>query len=248
MIKVSGLHKSFGTQHVLQGVDMEIQTGEAAIIVGRSGGGKSVLLKHITGLIQPDQGQVFINGVDISHLEERELLKIRRDMAVMFQGAALFDSMSVGENVGFYLQREGKMTTGEIEKKVAETLELVDLNGMQHKWPSDLSGGMKKRVGLARAIIHNPSIVFYDEPTAGLDPVVSDSIDHLIRRICDIRQVTTVVITHDMRTVRTVGEKVYMLVNGKIYLTATPDELFASQDPVVYKFVNGISDSEDVLS
>ena len=214
----------------------------------RSGGGKSVLLKHITGLIQPDQGQVFINGVDISHLEERELLKIRRDMAVMFQGAALFDSMSVGENVGFYLQREGKMTPGEIEKKVAETLELVDLNGMQHKWPSDLSGGMKKRVGLARAIIHNPSIVFYDEPTAGLDPVVSDSIDHLIRRICDIRQVTTVVITHDMRTVRTVGEKVYMLVNGKIYLTATPDELFASQDPVVYKFVNGISDSEDVLS
>ena len=169
-------------------------------------------------------------------------------MAVMFQGAALFDSMSVGENVGFYLQREGKMTPGEIEKKVAETLELVDLNGMQHKWPSDLSGGMKKRVGLARAIIHNPSIVFYDEPTAGLDPVVSDSIDHLIRRICDIRQVTTVVITHDMRTVRTVGEKVYMLVNGKIYLTATPDELFASQDPVVYKFVNGISDSEDVLS
>ncbi|MBR6460728.1 MAG: ATP-binding cassette domain-containing protein [Verrucomicrobia bacterium] len=248
MIKVSGLHKSFGTQHVLQGVDMEIQTGEAAIIVGRSGGSKSVLLKHITGLIQPDQGQVFINGVDISHLEERELLKIRRDMAVMFQGAALFDSMSVGENVGFYLQREGKMTPGEIEKKVAETLELVDLNGMQHKWPSDLSGGMKKRVGLARAIIHNPSIVFYDEPTAGLDPVVSDSIDHLIRRICDIRQVTTVVITHDMRTVRTVGEKVYMLVNGKIYLTATPDELFASQDPVVYKFVNGISDSEDVLS
>ena len=248
MIKVSGLHKSFGTQHVLQGVDMEIQTGEAAIIVGRSGGGTSVLLKHITGLIQPDQGQVFINGVDISHLEERELLKIRRDMAVMFQGAALFDSMSVGENVGFYLQREGKMTSGEIEKKVAETLELVDLNGMQHKWPSDLSGGMKKRVGLARAIIHNPSIVFYDEPTAGLDPVVSDSIDHLIRRICDIRQVTTVVITHDMRTVRTVGERVYMLVNGKIYLTATPDELFASQDPVVYKFVNGISDSEDVLS
>lgn len=247
MISVQGLYKNFGTQQVLRGVDMEIQTGEAAVIVGQSGGGKSVLLKHITGLIQPDRGKIYINGVEISQLEERELLKVRRQMAVMFQGAALFDSMSVGENVAFYLQRHTNMTQGEIDKQVDETLELVDLKGMEHKWPADLSGGMKKRVGLARAIIHEPSIIFYDEPTAGLDPVVSDSIDKLIKRICNVRQVTTIVITHDMRTTHTVGQKVFMLVKGKIYLTTTPEELFKSTDPVVYKFVNGISDSEDAI-
>lgn len=246
MIEIRDLHKHFGSQHVLKGVNMEIQTGEAAIIVGRSGGGKSVLLKHITGLIQPDSGQILIDGVDISRMEERDLLAVRRKMAVMFQGAALFDSMNVGDNVAFYLRRHTKMTEKEIALAVDETLELVDLKGMEHKWPSDISGGMKKRVGLARAIIHKPSIIFYDEPTAGLDPVVSDSIDKLIKRICDVRRVTTIVITHDMRTTRTVGEKVFMLVQGQIYLTATPDELFAATDPVVYNFVNGISDNEDL--
>lgn len=247
MIQVKGLYKSFGNQHVLRGVDMQIQDGEAAIIIGRSGGGKSVLLKHLTGLIYPDKGEIKINGIDIVGMQERELLKIRREMAVMFQGAALFDSMTVGENVGFYLQREGKKTAAEIAKAVESTLELVDLRGVENKWPSDLSGGMKKRVGLARAIIHNPSIVFYDEPTAGLDPVVSDSIDKLIKRICEVKKVTTVVITHDMRTTRTVGERVFMLSEGQIYLTLTPDELFASRDPKVYQFVNGISEGDDII-
>lgn len=241
MIKVEGLRKRFGNQQVLDDVNLTIQTGEAAIVVGRSGEGKSVLLKHLTGLIQPDAGEVWIDDVEISHRPERELLKIRQNMAVMFQGAALFDSMNVEENVGFLLRREGKKTEKEIKMAVAETLDLVNLNGMQKKWPSDLSGGMKKRVGLARAIIHNPSIVFYDEPTAGLDPVTSDSIDKLIKRICEVKQVTTVVITHDMRTVEIVGQKVYMLYQGKIYLEATPVEVFASKDPLIYNFVNGIS-------
>lgn len=248
MIKASNLYKSFGEQAVLCGVNLEIQKGEAAIILGRSGSGKSVLLKHMAGLIQPDAGKIFIGDLEISALNERELLKVRRQMAVMFQGAALFDSMNVGENIGFSLYREGKRSHAEIAKEIAGVLELVGLKGIESKWPADLSGGMKKRVALARAIIHKPSIIFYDEPTAGLDPIASDSIDKLIKRICEIRQVTTVVITHDMRTTQTIGEKVFMLHNGQIYLTATPQELFASKDPVIHNFVNGISDNKSTLT
>ena len=248
MIKACNLYKSFGEQAVLCGVNLEIQKGEAAVILGRSGSGKSVLLKHMAGLIQPDAGKIFIGDLDISSLNERELLEVRRQMAVMFQGAALFDSMNVGENIGFSLYREGKRSHSEIAKEIAGVLELVGLKGIESKWPADLSGGMKKRVALARAIIHKPSIIFYDEPTAGLDPIASDSIDKLIKRICEIRQVTTVVITHDMRTTQTIGEKVFMLHNGQIYLTATPKELFASTDPVVHKFVNGLSDNNSTLT
>ena len=248
MIKISGLYKNFGDQSVLRGVDMEIQTGEAGVILGRSGSGKSVLLKHMAGLMQPDAGKVFIDDLDISSLNERELLKVRRQMAVMFQGAALFDSMNVGENIGFFLQREGKLSAAKIAKEVAGVLELVGLEGIQSKWPADLSGGMKKRVALARAIIHKPSIIFYDEPTAGLDPIAADSIYKLIKRIREILQVTTVVITHDMRTTQTTGEKVFMLHDGKIYLSATPQELFNSTDPVIYNFVNGISDKKTALN
>ncbi len=248
MIKACNLYKSFGEQAVLCGVNLEIQKGEAAVILGRSGSGKSVLLKHMAGLIRPDAGKIFIGDLEISSLNERELLEVRRQMAVMFQGAALFDSMNVGENIGFSLYREGKRSRSEIAKEIAGVLELVGLNGIESKWPSDLSGGMKKRVALARAIIHKPSIIFYDEPTAGLDPIASDSIDKLIKRICEIRQVTTVVITHDMRTTQTIGEKVFMLHNGQIYLTATPKELFASTDPVVYRFVNGLSDNNSTLT
>jgi len=156
--------------------------------------------------------------------------------------------MNVGENIGFFLQREGKLSAAKIAKEVAGVLELVGLEGIQSKWPADLSGGMKKRVALARAIIHKPSIIFYDEPTAGLDPIAADSIDKLIKRICEIRQVTTVVITHDMRTTQTTGEKVFMLHDGKIYLSATPQELFNSTDPVIYNFVNGISDKKTALN
>lgn len=248
MIKACNLYKSFGDQAVLCGVNLEIQKGEAAIILGRSGSGKSVLLKHMAGLFQPDAGKIFIGDLEISALNERELLEVRRQMAVMFQGAALFDSMNVGENIGFSLYREGKRSPAEIAKEIAGVLELVGLKGIESKWPADLSGGMKKRVALARAIIHKPSIIFYDEPTAGLDPIASDSIDKLIKRICEIRQVTTVVITHDMRTTQTIGEKVFMLHNGQIYLTATPQELFASTDPIVHNFVNGISDNKNTLT
>lgn len=248
MIKACNLYKSFGEQAVLCGVNLEIQKGEAAVILGRSGSGKSVLLKHMAGLIQPDAGKIFIGDLEISALNERELLEVRRQMAVMFQGAALFDSMNVGENIGFSLYREGKRTSAEISKEIASVLELVDLKGIESKWPADLSGGMKKRVALARAIIHKPTIVFYDEPTAGLDPIASDSIDKLIKRICEIRRVTTVVITHDMRTTQTIGEKVFMLHNGQIYLTATPKELFVSTDPIVHNFVNGFSDNKNTLS
>lgn len=245
MIEVTGLKKSFGNHRVLDGIDLTIGTGESAVIIGGSGGGKSVLLKHIIGLLCPDQGRVLIDGLDISGFSERELLKVRRKFGMLFQGAALFDSLTVEENVSFVLRREGKMTPGEISKKVAEALEMVDLAGTQKKKPAELSGGMKKRVGLARAIIYQPEFVLYDEPTTGLDPIVSDSIDKLILRVSDHLRVTCVVVTHDMRSARRVGDHIFMLYEGRIHAAGTPDEIFNSQDPIVYQFVNGISDAKD---
>src|ERR1700743_2010865 len=210
MIEVRDLQKSFGTQKILDGVSFRIETGESVVIIGRSGGGKSVLLKHIIGLLQPDLGEVLIDGENIEPMNERELLRVRSKFGMLFQGAALFDSMTVAENVGFALMRGGKCTAGEIEKKVARALDLVELSGTEKKNPSELSGGMRKRVGLARAIVYEPEIVLYDEPTTGLDPVVSDSIDKLILRVRDKLKVTTVVVTHDMRSARTVGNHVLM--------------------------------------
>ena len=246
MIEVRDLKKSFGTHSILDGVSFRIEKGESVVIIGRSGGGKSVLLKLLIGLLQPDTGQVLIEGENIVPMNERELLHVRRKFGMLFQSAALFDSMTVAENVGFAFRRERSLPEEEVRRKVAEVLEMVDLPGTEDKKPSELSGGMKKRVGLARAIIYHPQIVLYDEPTTGLDPIVSDSIDQLILRVRDRLDVTTVVVTHDMRSTRRLGQRIMMLHNQKIYATGTPDEIFNSQDPVVRQFVEGVSDPKEL--
>jgi phospholipid/cholesterol/gamma-HCH transport system ATP-binding protein len=245
MIEVRDLKKGFGSQPVLNGVTFRIETGESAVIIGRSGGGKSVLLKHLIGLLRPDAGDVFINDENITRLNERELIRVRGRFGMLFQGAALFDSMTVAENVGFAFRRDRSLTQGEIAHKVASALEMVELPGIEKKKPSELSGGMRKRVGLARAIVYQPEIVLYDEPTTGLDPIVSDSIDKLIIRVRECLNVTSVVVTHDMRSARRVGQRILMLHDKKIYVTGTPDEIFASGDPVVKKFVTGVSDPKE---
>jgi|SRR5579884_335534 len=247
MIEVRNLSKSFGDALILDDVSLQVESAESVVIIGRSGGGKSVLLKHIIGLLTPDSGEVLIDRENIVGLDERQLLRVRHKFGMLFQSAALFDSMTVAENVGFALLREG-CPPDKIKAKVARALEVVELPGTENKKPSELSGGMRKRVGLARAIVYEPEIVLYDEPTTGLDPVVSDSIDQLILRVRDRLKVTTVVVTHDMRSARRLGHRILMLHNKKIYITGTPDEIFSSQDPVVYKFVNGISDAKDTLN
>jgi len=242
MIEARNLEKSFGAQKVLDGVSFRIENGETVAIIGRSGGGKSVLLKHLIGLLKPDSGEVFIDGENIEPMNERQLLRVRRKFGMVFQGAALFDSMTVAENVAFGLCRHENLTESEIARRVTKTLEMVDLPGTENKNPAELSGGMRKRVGLARAIIYEPQIVLYDEPTTGLDPIVSDSIDKLIIRVRDHLKVTSIVVTHDMRTARRVGNHVLLLHDKKIYANCTPESLFASQDPIVRQFVDGIAD------
>lgn len=242
MIEVRQLRKQFGAQPILDGVNLRIETGESVVILGRSGGGKSVLLKHLIGLLKPDAGEVLIDGEDIVPMDERALLRVRRKFGMLFQSAALFDSMTVAENVAFAFRNHRALTTGEIARKVAAALEMVDLPGTEDKKPSELSGGMRKRVGLARAIIYQPQIVLYDEPTTGLDPIVSDSIDQLIIRVRDRLQVTSVVVTHDLRSARRVGQRILMLHDRRIHASGTAEEIFASQDPVVRRFIDGVSD------
>ena len=245
MIEARQLKKSFGPQRVLDGVDLRVEKGESVVIIGRSGGGKSILLKHLIGLLRPDEGDVIIDGESIAGMNERQLLKVRRKFGMLFQGAALFDSLTVAENVAFVLQREGKLTEPEISKKVDQALDMVDLGGTQDKKPAELSGGMRKRVGLARAIVYEPEIVLFDEPTTGLDPIVADSIDQLIVRVREQLDVTTVAVTHDMRSARRIGQRILMLYHGRIHFAGTPDEIFQSKDPLVYRFVNGISDPKE---
>jgi phospholipid/cholesterol/gamma-HCH transport system ATP-binding protein len=247
MIETRYLRKTFKSQTVLDGVSFKIENGESVAIIGRSGGGKSVLLKHLIGLMQPDSGEVLIDGENIVGMNERQLLRVRRKFGMLFQGAALFDSMSVAENVAFGLRRLEHLTEGEIAKKVAHALEVVDLPGTQNKQPAELSGGMKKRVGLARAIVYEPQIVLYDEPTTGLDPIVSDSIDELMSAVRDRLHVTSVVVTHDMRSARRVGQHVIMLHHGKIHANGPPDEIFNSQDPIIRQFVDGVADPKETL-
>ena len=245
MIEVRQLHKSFGGQPVLTDVNFRIENGESVVIMGRSGGGKSVLLKHIIGLLQPDSGEVLIEGENIVAMNERQLLRVRAKFGMVFQGAALFDSMTVAENVAFPLERKRQFTPGEIARRVAITLEMVDLPGTERKKPAELSGGMRKRVGLARAIIYEPQIVLYDEPTTGLDPIVSDSIDKLIMRVRDQLKVTCIVVTHDMRSARRVGNHVVMLHEKKVYANGTPEEIFTSTDAVIRQFVDGVADAKE---
>jgi phospholipid/cholesterol/gamma-HCH transport system ATP-binding protein len=227
-------------------VSFSIQKGESVVIIGRSGGGKSVLLKHLIALLQPDAGEVLIEGENIVAMDERQLLRVRRKFGMLFQGAALFDSLTVAENVAFAFRRDRSLPEDEIARKVAHVLELVDLPGIESKNPSELSGGMRKRVGLARAIVYQPEIVLYDEPTTGLDPLASDSIDKLILRVRDRLDVTSVVVTHDMRSARRLGQRILMLHDKRIYAAGTPDEIFQSKDPVVRQFVEGVSDAKEL--
>ena len=243
MIEVRHLEKRFGEQTVLDDVSFQIENGESVAIIGRSGIGKSVLLKHLIGLLKPDEGEVLIDGENIVPMNERQLLHVRQKFGMLFQGAALFDSMTVAENVAFALRRNARWTEAEVARRVADALAVVDLSGTENRNPAELSGGMRKRVGLARAIIYEPQIVLYDEPTTGLDPIVADSIDKLIMRVRDRLKVTTVVVTHDMRTARRVGQRVLMMHDNKIYASGTPDEFFASQDPIVRQFIDGVADA-----
>ena len=247
MIEARDLSKSFGPLPVLERVSLRIEKGESVVIIGRSGGGKSVLLKLLIGLLEPDAGQVLIEGENIVPMNERQLLHVRRKFGMLFQSAALFDSLNVAENVAFAFRRERSLPAQEVARKVGEVLELVDLPGIEEKNPSELSGGMRKRVGLARAIIYQPQIVLYDEPTTGLDPVVSDSIDQLILRVRDRLDVTTVVVTHDMRSARRLGQRILMLHERRIYAEGTPDQIFDSKDPIVRRFIEGVSDPKSHL-
>jgi phospholipid/cholesterol/gamma-HCH transport system ATP-binding protein len=247
MIEVRNLQKSFGAQRVLDQVNLRINKGESVVIIGRSGGGKSVLLKHLIGLLMPDAGEVLINGQNIVGMNERQLLAVRRNFGMLFQGAALFDSMTVAENIAFALRRQRGCKESEVRDKVREALAMVELAGIENKKPAELSGGMRKRVGLARAIVYRPEIVLYDEPTTGLDPVIADTIDQLIISIRQKLKVTSVVVTHDMRSARRIGQRIFMLYHGQIYFSGTADEIFASQDPVVYRFVNGIGELRQEL-
>ncbi|HEX3625216.1 MAG TPA: ABC transporter ATP-binding protein [Verrucomicrobiae bacterium] len=247
MIETRHLRKTFKSQIVLDDVNIQIENGASVAIIGRSGGGKSVLLKHLIGLLQPDSGEVLIDGENIVGMDERQLLRVRRQFGMVFQNAALFDSMSVAENIAFGLRRHEHLTEGEIARKVCFALEVVDLPGIQHKQPAELSGGMRKRVGLARAIVYEPRIVLYDEPTTGLDPIVSDSIDELMMGVRDRLHVTTVVVTHDMRTARRLGQHIMLLHRGNIHANGPPDVIFNSQDPIIRQFVDGIADSKETL-
>ena len=241
MLSVRGLTKSLGGHEVLRGVDLEIASRQTMVIIGRSGGGKSVLLKHLIGLLHPDGGQIFVEGQNIANLSERQLGPIRKKVGILFQHGALFDSMSVEDNVAFPLRESGERDVASIRRRVAEALEVVDLDGQQKKMPVNLSGGMKKRVALARAIINQPHCMLYDEPTAGLDPVVSDSINLLIRRLQARFGVTSLVVTHDMKSAFDIADRIAYLKAGRIYFEGTREELQASPDQDIQDFIAGRS-------
>jgi phospholipid/cholesterol/gamma-HCH transport system ATP-binding protein len=244
MIAVRSLTKSLGAQEVLRGVDLDVAKGETLAIIGRSGGGKSVLLKNLIGLMQPDAGEIWVDGQNITGLNDRQLAPIRQKVAILFQGAALFDSMTVAENVAFPLREAGERDPKVLREKVRQMLEVVELEGQEEKMPESLSGGMKKRVGLARSIIRRPSCVLYDEPTSGLDPVVSDSINRLIARLQRTLGVTSIVVTHDMKSAFHVANHIAYLHEGRIYFHGTPAELQHTTDPVLQDFLLGRSEEE----
>ena len=242
MIAVRGLTKSIGSQPILRGVDLDVAKGETLVIIGRSGGGKSVLLKHLVGLMQPDAGEIWIDGENIIGLGERKLAAIRKKVGILFQSGALFDSMTVEENIAFPLREAGERDPKVISDKVHEILDVIELEGQQNKMPVNLSGGMKKRVGLARSIIRQPSCVLYDEPTAGLDPVVSDSINQLIRRLQERYHVTSIVVTHDMKSAFHIGDHIAYLHQGQVYFYGTPAELERQDDRLIQDFLIGRSE------
>lgn len=239
MIEISDLHKSFGAKHVLRGVSLGVEKGESMVIIGGSGSGKSVLIKHIIGLLMPDKGSLIVDGKDITQLEEKGLYEVRKKFGMLFQGAALFDSLKVWENVSFVLLREKRMGPKEAKELAVEKLKMVGLVNVENLMPSELSGGMKKRVGLARAIAHEPEILLYDEPTTGLDPIMADAINELIVEMRSRLAVTSVTITHDMHSAYKIADRIAMLYLGQIIETGTPEEIKNTKNPVVGQFITG---------
>jgi phospholipid/cholesterol/gamma-HCH transport system ATP-binding protein len=238
MISVRGLFKSFGANRVLTGIDLDVEEGTTCVILGGSGSGKTVLMKHMIGLLKPDQGQVLVDGEDIVPLGERELEQVRRKFGMVFQGAALFDSMNVYENVSFPLREHSKLPEEQIRQKVREKLEIVGLRNVEERFPADLSGGMRKRVGLARAIILDPKIVLYDEPTTGLDPITTDYVDEMILAAKKRLGVTSVVISHDIASAFKVADKIAFLSQGLIVEQGPPEQLRHSEHPKVKLFLS----------
>lgn len=241
MIEIQGVTKHFNNHKVLDEVSLTIETGSTCVIIGRSGCGKSVLLKHIIGLYRTEAGRVFIDKNDICSFSERQMNELRMKISMVFQGGALFDSMTVGENVGFGLIEHHNIGGKDLLERVEESLAVVGLCGIANLRPSELSGGMKKRVALARAICMKPEIILYDEPTTGLDPITAGSINELIKRLHDKLKVTSVVVTHDMKSAYSIADRIAMLYQGKIIAEGTPVEIQNTEHPVVYQFINGMA-------
>jgi len=241
MIEIINLSRAFGENKVLKNLNLVINSGEAMVIIGRSGCGKSVLLKHMIGLLKPDFGQVVIDGEDVSQMEERDMDDLRLRFGMLFQGSALFDSMTVGENVGFAIREHTDIPEDQVREKVAKALKMVGLRGIEGLMPAELSGGMKKRVGLARAICNDPKIILYDEPTTGVDPIMADAINDLIIDLNHKLKVTSIVVTHDMVSAYKIADRIAMLYDGKIIATGTSDEIKNTENPVVRQFITGAS-------
>jgi len=239
MIRIRDMHKAFGPNNVLRGVELDVDKGESRVVIGGSGSGKSVILKSIIGILRPDKGTVSVGDVDITALRENDLYEVRKKFGMLFQMAALFDSMNIWQNVGFALAREGKLKSGEVKEIAIEKLKMVGLVGVENLSPAELSGGMKKRVGLARAIAHEPEFLLYDEPTTGLDPITADAINDLIIEMKERLSVTSVIITHDMQSAYKVADRISMLYEGRIIQTGSPEEIKNTTDPVVRQFITG---------
>ncbi|MDP8259409.1 MAG: ABC transporter ATP-binding protein [Candidatus Gygaella obscura] len=242
MIELINIEKSFGAHRVLNGASLKIKKGETKVIIGRSGCGKSVLLKHIVGILKPNNGEVLVGGTNVARLGAKELNQVRKKIGMVFQGGALFDSLNVAENVGFSYFEHTKMSRDEIIKKVEDSLSLVELYGIGALMPSELSGGMKKRVSLARAICSRPEIILYDEPTTGVDPITAAAINELIKNLHDKLQVTSIVVTHDMTSAYYVADSIAMLYQGKIIAEGTPTEIQNTDHPVVKQFITGAAE------
>ncbi len=241
MIDIRGLSKSLAGKKVLDGLSLHIDKGVTCTIIGRSGCGKSVLLKHIVGILKPDQGEVIVDGKNVGRLNDKDLAALRMELGLVFQGGALFDSMTVAENVGFGLIEHDNISQKELLERIEESLSLVGLCGIGNLMPAELSGGMKKRVSLARALCIRPKLILYDEPTTGVDPITADSINDLIRSLHDRLNVTSIVVTHDMTSAYKVSDRIAMLYQGKIIFEGTPDEVKENDHGVVHQFVRGLA-------
>src|SRR5687768_8425674 len=242
MIQLIDVYKAFGPKRVLSGFTLDVVEGETMVIIGYSGTGKSVAIKHIVGLLEPDSGTVIVDGLEVPQLKRRELYELRARIGYVFQFAALFDSLTIGDNVAMGLRKQGTLDERQIEDRVNEALDLVDLPNVAPRFPAELSGGMRKRVGIARAIALRPKYLLYDEPTTGLDPVTSAVIDQLMIRMREKLGVTSIVITHDMRSAYSVGTRIAMLYEGRVRQVGAVDEIRNTTDPVVRQFVDGRAD------